>query len=194
MVKKLAEVKGLQILYHPDILNRDKIRSRAQRYAFIAKSSGFTGWLMEQVGRGDPVADLASDCQFDALWPHDLDNIDDAKRLFDSYCMMGDEGPALDALERAWGEYLLHGGGRTTWPTSPDEWVRERCGGTSGTPVAALYDDYCRWCRDRRYVALSMKSWSTRLTELGHKSKNARRFGRIVLIKPLDLKENNDEQ
>lgn len=193
MVKKLAQVHGLTILVHPDILNKDKIRSRSQRYAFIAKSSGFTGWLMEQVGRRDPVGDLSADVQFDALWPHDLDSYDDAIKLFDSYCMLGDDALARSALERAWKEYLVHGGGRVTWSTSPDEWVSERCDGTSGTPVSTLYDDYVRWCQDRRYVALSMKNWSARLTKLGHKSKMARRHGAVVTIKPLDLKENNDD-
>lgn len=184
-MKQLATQRGLIILTHPDMFGRGHIRSRRERYQFLAKSSGFTGWLMEQVGRTDPVGDVAADIQYDSLWPHDLDDIKLAIQLFDDY---NTSEPARKALEQAWDEYLMHGGGSVSWTTDVSDWIGERCIRDGQTPAHDLHADYVEWCAEHNYVARPFGEWSKRCTAAGHASKKVMRESKIVVTKPLTLR------
>lgn len=61
----------------------------------------FAEWLAEQVGRPDPVGDLAFDAGFDDTWPTDGDY-----RTYRGYLIELTAGAdVFTALARAWAEY-----------------------------------------------------------------------------------------
>ncbi len=62
----------------------------------------FTGWLLRQRDRGDPVGDLARDALEDRTWPV---LAEDHAAFHQHLVLLGAMDLAMEALDRAWDEY-----------------------------------------------------------------------------------------
>ncbi len=62
----------------------------------------FTGWLLRQRDRGDPVGDLARDALEDRTWPV---LAEDHAAFHQHLLLLGAMDLAMEALDRAWDEY-----------------------------------------------------------------------------------------
>lgn len=158
MADVLAD-SGVFLLLHPS--PHGGIRSKSQRYRFVSNASGFTRWLMQQIGRKDPIGDLARDVQFDTAWTSDLDSLEMALRVIE----YATEEVKL-VVEEAWNEYA------TAEPTSTysrdvEEWFRDNTE-PGRTGIQELWEDYGRWCRARSYRIMPIMSFSQRLNKMGY--------------------------
>ena len=176
---------GVFLLLHPS--PHGGIRTRAQRYKFIAAASGFTRFLMNQIelNRRDPVGDFARDVQFDTTWAPDIDNLEVALRVIDHA-----SDDAKDALRTAWAEYV-NDEPTSTYHYDVQDWVVANTMSGRAT-TDDLLADYARWCRERGYRPRSKTAFSRRLTEIGYPTVMVRGDGTLLRGKRLGLlnKEN----
>jgi len=177
MADVLAD-SGVFLLLHPS--PHGGIRTRAQRYKFVAAATGFTRWLMEQIKRTDPVGDLARDIQFDTSWAPDLDSLDLALRVID---YASDE--AKQALQEAWTEYA-HSEPSSTYYRDIEDWFQANTEQGRET-VEGLHEDYTRWCRAHNYRPRTRAAFSRRLTELGYPTTVTHMDGVSTRVKRLAL-------